>query len=91
MKKLLFIALTVGLLSTTAFASWVEGTVLNIKNLPTGTYVTLQKVDNTTSFAKITATGDERKEFIAVLLTAKAQNAPIKLFAISGAWVYYEF
>ncbi len=91
MKKFLFITLTVGLLSTTAFASWVEGTVLKIKNLPAGTYVTLKKADNTTSFAKITATGDARKEFIAVLLTAKAQNTPIKLFARSGAWIYYEF
>ncbi len=91
MKKLLFVALISGLLSVSASAGWVEGKILKINKLPAGTYVTLKKVDNSTAFAKLTLTGDARKEFLAVLLTAKAQNATIKLFARNGAWAYYEF
>ncbi|GEM_PF-3965135 len=91
MKKVFIAAIAVGLLSTTVFAGWVSGTVDKIQKIPAGTYVTLKQANNATAFAKITLTGDARKEFIAVLLTAKAQNATIKLYARSGEWVYYDF
>ena len=91
MKKLLFVAIVSGLLSASASAAWVEGKIAKITKLPAGTYITLKKADNSTAFSKLKLTGDARKEFLAVILTAKAQNANIKLFAKNGVWSYYEF
>jgi hypothetical protein len=100
MKKVLLIALAVSLLSVGSFAAsfqdgWTEGTISRIsKNsdglvviyiIPTGGSVA-NEVQGTFELS-----GDERKEFLAVALTARAADKTISLWQSSGQWSLFEF
>jgi len=84
MKKMLFAALAIGLMSNSAMAGWFEGTVGKINAIDNGRFVVeIKLADGTTSPYKplnLMMGNEAKKQMIAVILTAKASNSPIKMF-----------
>jgi hypothetical protein len=87
MKKLFITTLVVGVLSTSAFA-WVDGKIGKINTVNDGSFVVeVIPSSGPAQYRGLNASGDAKKQMIALILSAKASNADVSLHALSGKWV----
>ncbi len=77
MKKFLFGAIAMGVMSTSAMALWVEGTVVGITNASTGgTSLAIKRKSDAVVYNRfVNLTDDKLKRFMATALTALASGA----------------
>ena len=100
MKKALLIALVVGLMSSSSFAAsfvqgWSTGKISRIAKNSNGKMV-IYVIPTGGSAANevlgvLNLTGDARKEFLAIVLTAKASGNEIKLYESGTQWLYFSY
>ena len=88
MKKLIAAAVAIGILSTNAFAIWVEGTVAQVRVNNDSTYVVLKKANDAlqSQLVEPTLTADQKKAFLAAVMTAYASGATVVLSGPSSNW-----
>ena len=87
MKKLIFATLLTGLMSTSnVMAEWVDGTINAVVKYPTSTNIWVEKADSTIVKAVLSQTGDSKKEFMALALTAYSQKTNVSLYKAPAGW-----
>ena len=87
MKKMFLAVLAAGLMSTSAFAGWIEGKVKFIQTIGTEVNVMIVDSNNVNYEHKIhAATADVQKTIIAMILTAQAADRNILLYEDSNVW-----
>lgn len=87
MKKQLLTVVAVCVLSSTAMAAWVEGTINSITQYPDGSIVMVLKKSADDSLASSTVSGTDtvKKNMLAMMLTAQASSKKVNM-SWSGSW-----
>lgn len=88
-------ALVTGLLAAPWGNGWVEGKITRIQKDTSGRIVIYLSPDGSEAnevqnYLNRDLTGDERKEYYAVILTAKASDSTISLYGQAGDWKYFK-
>ncbi len=90
MKKIMLAVAAVGVFSSSAFAGWYTGTVKEVRQYPNNQItIIIDRDDSTTDIPgdlKSSMPTDERKSFLAILLTAKAQSATVQIHLSTDGW-----
>ncbi|MCU7801155.1 MAG: hypothetical protein KZQ70_13715 [gamma proteobacterium symbiont of Lucinoma myriamae] len=84
MKNLFFAVIAVALMSTNAYAVYVEGTVAQIKTTDTTNQITISRASDRALLrltVSDTLTADQLKLYMAIALTAKTTGSTV---AVSG-------
>jgi len=79
MKKILLAALVASVMSTSAMATWYDGTLGEIRQFPSFTKVVLIEADGTMLTKTISGDLEVQKRILAMLLTAKASGMQVSL------------
>lgn len=99
MKKIFLAIVLASLVATSSFAAefvyanWVDGKIAHINTDSSGNFVIyMTPTDGSVEkLGVLNLTGDARKEFIAMVLTAKASDSTIKLYSEQGVWKYFSY
>ncbi len=82
MKKLLLSALTVGLISTSSMAGWIDGKVTSITQYPDSIRVIVERTSDGAGIdLRIDPASTMTKELLAMFLTAKTSNMDVSAYA----------
>ena len=90
MRKMLFAVFAVSLISTSAMAEWFEGKIGKINAIDNGRFVVeIKLADGTVSPYKplnLNMGKEAKKQMIAVILSAKAADMPVRMFLSGDFW-----